>query len=316
MGRTVLAHLTRYAEAIIPMLREAVPGVEFVACEADGSHERQGDVLVTLLDDRAKLDPEMFERALTPEVRWVHVLGAGVDRFPLQVVGDRTLTCSRGAAAPAIAEFVLAAMLAFEKQIPDVWITEPPEYWGAAGLGGLRGRTLGLVGLGAIGNEVARRALAFNTRVVAFRRTGAPSEIEGVEVVGSLEELLARSDHVVIAAPATAATRHLFDAAAFAAMKPGAHLVNIARGELIDQQALIAALDDGRVARATLDVTDPEPLPAGHPLYAHPRVRVSPHISWSSVDTITRTIEIFISNLARYDIGEPLEGLVDVDAGY
>jgi len=316
MGRTVLAHLTRYAEGILPLLRGSLPDVEFVACEPDGSHDRTSDVLVMLLDDRAKLDPQAFGRAFTPDVRWIHVLGAGVDRFPLRAVGDRMLTCSRGAAAPAIAEFVLAAMLAFEKQLPDVWVTEPPEHWGAAVLGGLRGRTLGLIGLGAIGQEVARRALAFDMRVAAFRRTAAPSPVPGVEVRSALHEVLAEADHLVVAAPATNETRRLLDAPAFAAMKSGLHLVNIARGELIDQDELIRALDDGRVARASLDVTDPEPLPAGHALYAHPRVRLSPHISWSSAGTIVRTIEIFVENVHRYDAGEPLEGIVDVEAGY
>jgi phosphoglycerate dehydrogenase-like enzyme len=128
--------------------------------------------------------------------------------------------------------------------------------------------------------------------------------------------MLAVSDHVVVTAPATPATYHLLDAAAFAAMKPGAHLINIARGSLIDQEALLTALDAGTVAMASLDVVEPEPLPAGHALYAHPNVRVSPHISWSSPDTIQRTIEIFAENLKRYDAGEPLQGIIDVKEGY
>src|ERR1700733_4980129 len=109
------------------------------------------DVLVTLL-----VPPHRIEEALTPEVRWVYVLGAGVDGFPLGLLGDRVLTCSRGASAGAIAEWVVASMLAFEKQFPDSWITGPPQAWHTASLGGLRGRTVGLVGVGAIGGEVAR----------------------------------------------------------------------------------------------------------------------------------------------------------------
>ena len=128
--------------------------------------------------------------------------------------------------------------------------------------------------------------------------------------------MLAVSDHVVVTAPATPATKHLLDAGAFAAMKPGAHLVNIARGSLIDQDALLAALDAGTVAVASLDVVEPEPLPAGHALYAHPNVRVSPHISWCAPDTIQRTIEIFVENLKRYDAGEPLQGIINVEEGY
>ena len=99
-------------------------------------------------------------------------------------------------------------------------------------------------------------------------------------------------------------------------MTPGAHLVNIARGPLVDQDALLAALDSGRVARASLDVVDPEPLPADHPFYSHPNVRLSPHVSWSSPETTSRTVELFVENLQRWQAGEPLQGTVDVSAGY
>jgi phosphoglycerate dehydrogenase-like enzyme len=99
-------------------------------------------------------------------------------------------------------------------------------------------------------------------------------------------------------------------------MKPGAHLVNIARGALVDQDALLVALDGGHLAAASLDVVDPEPLPEGHPLYAHPKVRLSPHVSWSSPDTMIRTMQMFVDNLHRYRSGQPLLGMVDTDAGY
>jgi phosphoglycerate dehydrogenase-like enzyme len=132
----------------------------------------------------------------------------------------------------------------------------------------------------------------------------------GITLVSSLTELLGRADHVVIAAPATAETYHLIDADALAACKPGVHMVNIARGSLVDQDALLDALDRGQVAAASLDVVDPEPLPAGHRLYDHPRVRLTPHVSWSSPDTIVRTVEMFVDNLRRYRAGEPLEGIV------
>ena len=303
------AYLGGLEAALLPMLQHGSPDTEFVT-----GTDVPSEVLAVLLNDRDGFPG--LEESITPEVRWIHVLGAGVDKFPLHAVGDRTITCSRGAAAPAIAEFVLASMLAVEKKIPEIWLSEPPEYWGGVGLGGLRGRTLGLIGLGAIAIEIARRALPFEMRVVAFRRTSAPSPLEGVELAGTLGELLGASDHLVVAAPATPATKHLLDAAAFAAIKPGAHVVNIARGDLVDQDALISALDDGRVAVASLDVVDPEPLPAGHPLYAHPKVRLTPHISWSSVATIERTMGMFAENLRRYEAGEPLHGIVDLKAGY
>lgn len=276
-----------------------------------GTAESEGaDVFATLADDAATLQP-----MLTEDIRWIHVLGAGVDGFPLEVVGDRMLTCSRGASAPAIAEFVLASMLAFEKQLPEIWLDAPPEQWNVAGLGGLEGRTLGVVGLGAIGSAVATRALAFDMKVVGVRRRERPP-IDGVELLADLQSLLATSDHVVIAAPATAATVRLIDDAALAAVKPGVHLVNVARGSLIDQEALLRALDDGRVARASLDVVDPEPLPAGHPLYSHPKVRLTPHISWSAPQSVRRTFSLFVENVARFRAGEPLVGHVDREEGY
>jgi phosphoglycerate dehydrogenase-like enzyme len=215
-----------------------------------------------------------------------------------------------------ISEFVLAAMLAFEKRIPAVWLSEPPEHWNVAPSGTLYGRTLGLVGLGGIGSAVARRALPFGMRVVAVRRTEAPSPVEGVEVAGSLDDLLPEVDHLVLAAPATQRTHRVIDARALARVKPGVHLVNVARGALVDQDALRVALDDDRVARATLDTVQPEPLPAGHWLYEHPKVRVSAHVSWASPRGSEAAIRMFVDNLRRNRTGEPLQGVVDPGEGY
>ena len=301
-----------HGPVLAPVLQASVSDAEVIVSTVDAPVD-DAEVIVSLLDNAARAQ---LEATLTPAVHWVHVFAAGVDGFPFELLGDRVLTCSRGASAVAIAEFALTTMLAFEKRLPESWIGEPPAQWGQAGLGGLNGRTLVLVGLGAIGTEVARRALAFGMDVVAVRRTSTPAALDGVEVAGSLTEALARADHVVVAAAATDATRHLLDAGAFDALRPGAHVVNVARGSLIDQDALLAALDSGRVARASLDVTDPEPLPAGHALYAHPNVRLSPHISWSSPDTVRRTIEIFVENLTRWRQGDALTGRVDPSKGY
>jgi phosphoglycerate dehydrogenase-like enzyme len=249
-------------------------------------------------------------------VGWVHLAGTGIDSFPPELFEGRTVTNARGASATPISEFVLAAMLAFEKHLPDTWIHEPPEHWNFAPLGWLNTRTLGLVGLGGIGMAIAERALPFGMRVRALRRRPEASPIEGVEVVGSLEELLPEADHLVLAAPATHRTRRLINAETLEVVKPGVHLVNIARGALVDQDALRAALDDGRVAMATLDTVEPEPLPAGHWLYSHPKVRLSAHVSWASPAGMARTVEIFLDNLHRYANGEPLLHLVDADEGY
>jgi phosphoglycerate dehydrogenase-like enzyme len=248
-------------------------------------------------------------------VRWLQLAGTGADGLPAEAFDGRVVTCARGVAAIPIAEFSMAAMLSAVKQLPESWVHEPAPRHGYAELGELNGQTLGLVGLGGIGTELAGRAQAMGMRVVAVRRTARPGPA-GVEIVPSLGELLPRVDHLVLAAPATRNTRQLMDADAFKKCKSGMHLVNVARGALVDHDALIDALDSGVVARATLDVTDPDPLPAGHPLYSHPAVKVSPHISWSSPRFFERLVDVFIDNLRRHLAGEALEGVVDPEEGY
>jgi phosphoglycerate dehydrogenase-like enzyme len=307
---TVLNHLGGDAAKRIVGI---VPGTWVVDVPVEGPvpDDVGGEVLLTLPWGTPNLG-DVVARG----VRWVHSLSTGIDRFPLEALPDDvTLTCSRGASAVPIAEFVLAAMLAFEKQLPDVWVHDPPEHWAMAELGGLEGRTLGLIGAGGIATEVTRRALAFGMRVCFVRRTDAPAPLAGMQRCG-LSEVLAAADHLVVAAPSTAATRHLLDPEALAGVKPGVHVVNVSRGRLIDQAALLEALDDGRVARATLDVADPEPLPSGHPLYGHPRVRLSPHVSWSAPGALGRLLDRFVDNLRSYIVGEPLAGVVDRVAGY
>ena len=290
-------------------MRAALPDVEVIDAGAEPPPpDLRADVLF------GGWGPHSLDYA--QRVDWVHLAGTGVDSFPGELFDGRTVTCARGASAIPIAEFVLAAMLAFEKRLPETWLHEPPEHWNFAPLGWLNTRTLGLVGLGGIGVAIAERALPFGMKVRALRRRPEPSPLEGVEVVGSLEELLPESDHLVLAAPATPRTRQLINAESLELVKPGVHLVNIARGALVDQDALRVALDDGRVAMATLDTVDPEPLPEGHWLYSHPKVRLSAHVSWASPAGMARTLEIFVDNLSRYAAGEQVLHVVDSDEGY
>src|SRR5947208_4605913 len=202
-------------------MRAAVPDVEVIDVGADPPpSDLRADVLF------GGWGPHTLEYA--ERVGWVHLAGTGIDSFPRELFDGRTVTNARGASAIPIAEFVLAGMLAFEKHLPETWIEEPPEHWNFAPLGWLNTRTLGLVGLGGIGLATAERALPFGMTVRALRRRPEPSPIEGVEVVGSLEELLPESDHLVLAAPATPRTRHIVNAESLELVKPGVHLVNIA----------------------------------------------------------------------------------------
>jgi phosphoglycerate dehydrogenase-like enzyme len=249
-------------------------------------------------------------------VPWVQLSGTGIDGLPAELFDGRTVTCARGASGVAISEFVMAAMLAFAKDMPGVWLDAPPRHWNFHPLSTLEHKNLALVGLGGIGTEIATRAIPFGMRVRAVRRTAAPSPVPGVEVVTNFADLLPEADHLVLAAPGTARTRNLVDAAALEAVKPGVHLVNIARGSLVDQDALRVALDDGRVAMATLDTVDPEPLPPGHWMYEHPKVRLSAHVSWGTTEYFTGSIAVLVENLHRFVEGRPLRDLVDRTEGY
>ncbi|MDO8772944.1 MAG: NAD(P)-dependent oxidoreductase, partial [Burkholderiaceae bacterium] len=242
--------------------------------------------------------------------------------FPPWLFEVPQVSCARGVAAVPIAEFVMAALLAHVRPLADSLVADPVQWrrgferTSASPPGLLAGQTLGLVGFGAIGQAVARRALAFDMRVLALRRSQAPSDVGGVQAAASLHEVMAESDHVVLALPITPATHHMIDAAALAQARAGLHLINIARGALVDHDALLAALDVGRLSAATLDVTEPEPLPPGHALYTHPRVRLTPHIAWAAGDVVGTSTRKFLGNLARFLDSQALDDVFDPVRGY
>ncbi|MEM9176785.1 MAG: NAD(P)-dependent oxidoreductase [Myxococcota bacterium] len=300
----------------VAMLEDAqarFPSVDFVAVPAEGPVDAALaiDALLTLPWGTPNL-PEVLAQG----VRWVHAYGTGVNGFPFAALGGIPLTCSRGASAAAISEWVLAVLLAAEKRLPETWIAAPPERWNVAELGTLSGKRLALIGFGGIAQAIARRALPFDMKVRGFRRTAAKSPVPDVELAPDLASLLADADHVVVAAPETPATRHLLNDGTFALMKPGAHFVNVARGGLVHQEALRRALDAGRVGLATLDCVEPEPLPEGHWLYTHPKVRLTPHISWAGPGSHAGLMERFLANLERFVAGEPLADRVDPEEQY
>jgi phosphoglycerate dehydrogenase-like enzyme len=253
-------------------------------------------------------------------------MSAGVDRYmgvPELVENDRiVLTNMRGVHGPAIADHAFAMLLALTRDLRFHLANQADGIWERGGSTtrpiALEGRTMLVVGLGGIGTEVAKRAHGFGMRVLATRRSDTPGP-EFVERVGSPRDLLSmlpEADVVAVCVPLTEETRGLFGKAAFDAMKPGAILINVGRGRVVETGALLAALDSGRLGGACLDVTDPEPLPADHPLWRHPRVIVTPHVSSDAELTDRRRWEIFRENIRRFGAGEPLENVVDKRAGY
>jgi phosphoglycerate dehydrogenase-like enzyme len=246
---------------------------------------------------------------------WVQAASTGIDWMPRWLLDGPVVTCGRGHNAVPIAEYVLGAMLLHEKRL-DVVSIRSREAWGRHALGTLEGKVLGLAGYGAIGQAVAARAQAFGMRVAVWRRSDWSEDASGLSKAGSLAALADLSDHLVLGLPLTGATRHCVDATLLATARPGLHLINIARGGLVEQTALLDALDGHRLGFATLDVTDPEPLPAGHPIYTHPRIRLTPHISWSGQAGRARLTEQILANLSAYARGDVLRDVVDPARGY
>jgi phosphoglycerate dehydrogenase-like enzyme len=248
-------------------------------------------------------------------LRWIQLISVGADGYPPWLFDGPVVTCARGPSAEPIAEYVIGAIFAAAKGFPDLFVRNHAD-WRQCRLGRVAGSTLGIVGFGAIGQAIAQKALALGMRVVAQRRTEAPISMAGVERAASLAEMIGRADHLVLALPSTELTRQLINRESLAGAKPGLHLINIARGALVETAALIPALDSGKLSRVTLDTTDPEPLPADHPLYTHPGVFLTPHSSMSTPEVISTLADKLADNLARYRGGGTLADIVDPDRGY
>lgn len=260
-------------------------------------------------------------------LRWAHTCTAGVGAILERLRGSQiTLTNSAGIHAEPIADWVLAAIGHFARSF-DVLVRAQAERRWAQGMFGdrtVRVRELsrlrvGIYGLGGIGNAVARRALALGMRVAGVRRRPAKGGPPGVAWVGGPEDLgrlAAESDVLVIAAPRTTGTDGAVDRAVLARLLPGAIVINVSRGALLDTDALLDVLDHGTLRGAALDVFATEPLPPEHPLWAHPRVLVSPHVSPVTEHFWEREAALILENLGRYLAGSPLVNVVDKDAGY
>ena len=272
------------------------------------------------------LRPEQFRAARN--LRWIHSPAAAVHQliFPELVNSDVILTNSREVHGPVVAEHVIALIFALAKKLPEAVRLQQKRVWGQETIWRGRprtrevaGATLGLIGLGSIGREVAKSAAALGMRVSAVREhpeKGSPQSVEQVFAPAQLHALLVQSDYVVLAAPLTGETRALIDAGRLAQMKADACLINVSRGPLIDEAALAAALRNGKIGGAALDVFSKEPLPVDSPLWDLENLLITPHTAALTDKLWERHYAVIAENLRRFMAHAPLLFVVDKKKGY
>ncbi|MBI2780409.1 MAG: D-2-hydroxyacid dehydrogenase [Chloroflexi bacterium] len=319
-------------------IQAAAPGSRIVNLSVEGLADGPVDDVEVLL--RGWLVAEAFDRLLVraPHLTWVHSATSGVERAltPAALARDVLVTNARGVFSRPIAEHVLLMILAVSRHLPELLELQHERTWQPLEGRELRELTVGIVGYGSLGRSVASLASAFGSRVIAMRRRpdmgdARPTRDPGTDdgdvfpfeprldrLVGPdrLHELLGESDVVVLAAPLTPETEGMIDEAAVAAMKRDAWLINVARGRLIDDKALIRALRENRIGGAALDTFRDEPLPQSSPYWELSNVILTPHTAWSSARVLDRSIDLFCDNLVRFSRGEPLRNVVDPAAGY
>jgi len=311
--------LPEVTDADLARIREAAgPGADVVVTSPRVAHEHAEDAQVIL----GFVPPPLFQAA--PKLRWVHAIASGVDAFlyPEFATSNVVLTSEKGLVGEHLADHAFGLLLMLTRQLatalklgPDAWNHRPEMRRREVELTGM---TMGIVGFGGTGRAMARRAAAFGMRCIAVDRDPVANSPE-VATVGSSSDfpaLLRESDVVAVCVPLTKETNRMFDAAAFALMKPSAILVNVTRGEVMDEQALVDALEQGRLGGAALDVAPREPLPADSPLWRFPNVVMTPHTAGASQYRAARNIDRFVTNLLRLRAGSPLEGIIDKSLGY
>jgi len=315
LTRHVAGQYGRRIRAADPAARFIIPRLEHGALRWQGNPAR-ADVCCFSEDMwqdqqlRQLLLPALFR---LEALAWFHTFSAGVDSPAFQALIDRgtILTNSSGASAPSIAQYVLAMMLYRSKPI-ETWRDQQRRHdWAPAPGGDLTGKVAGIIGTGAIGGEVARLAKACNMRTLGARRTPRRTRyVDELVPLDKLDRLLRESDFVILACPLTKDTERLIDERALRRMKPTATLINVARGRVVDEPALIRALQQGSIAGACLDVFAAEPLPPESPLWDMPNVIVTPHNSAVSPLNMDRAMAVFIDNLARLVQRKPLRNRV------
>ena len=257
------------------------------------------------------------------KLEWLQLLSAGADRYvqPGVLPQGALLTNATGAYGKSMSEYMICAVLSLLLDFPHYRDNQRQHVWKSSSRARhILGTTALVVGLGNIGGEFSARYKALGGTVIGVKRTPGekPDYLDELYTADKLDELLPRADVVALSLPSTQETQHLFGKEKFDRMKPGAVLVNVGRGTAVDTDALCEALNAGKLYGAALDVTDPEPLPADHPIWDAPNTIITPHVSggWDAVENFERVFEIASDNLGRYLRGEPLRNLVDLETGY
>ena len=317
-------------EEILKRIRSVSPKIKvtdastlvFTELRGDDAKKDELDALLAKTDVLYGFVPPKNVLSRAPRLKWMQATSAGIDRHQDTEIwrSKVVLTGVSGIHATPIGEFVMGLILMFAKDMPKSFQMKQKREWQRYMPYTLRHKTVGIVGLGHIGAEVARLAKAFGMRVIATRRSikqaGKARNVDLLLPKNRMKEMLAESDYVVVSLPLTPETRHAIGEAELKAMKPTAYIINIGRGGLIDQEALIRALDAKQIAGAGLDVVTPEPLPKDSRLWDFENVILTPHISGGMENYLERATELFCENLKRYLNGKRLLNVIDKKKGY
>jgi len=323
MSNETLLVLADPHEPQIVVLKKSLTGVNIVVGNAPPAFEQAATNASVLLNWSGSLGLFRGVFGMCRNLRWVHARSAGLDKtlFPELIESSVPLTNGSGVFSAALGEFVLAAILYFAKDFRRMIRNQLAGKWEEFDVLPVAGKTLGIIGYGDIGRATAARVRPLGMTVFALKRhvsKASPVDplVEKTFGPGQRAEMLSLSDYVVVSTPLTSETRGMIGAPEFAAMKRTAVVINVGRGPVINEQALIDALSNGRIKGAALDVFDEEPLPQGHPFYKLENVLLSPHCADHTPDWLDNAMKFFLEQFERYRKGEPLLNVVDKKLGY
>jgi phosphoglycerate dehydrogenase-like enzyme len=323
MSNDTILVLADPSESQIAMLKKSLAGVEIIVGDSAEQFEPAAARATVLFNWSGSL--ALFRKVfgMCPNLSWVHSLSVGLERtlFPDLIESSVPLTNGAGVFSPSLGEFALGAILYFAKDFRRMLRNQMAGVWEAFDVMPVSGHTVGIIGYGDIGRAVAARVRPLGMKVLAVKRHASPLKgadplVEQIYTPDRRIEMLPLCDYVVVAAPLTSETRGMIGEPEFAATKPTAVVINVGRGPVINEEALMRALSAGRIKGAALDVFDHEPLPQGHPFYKLENVLLSPHCADHTPDWLDNAMRFFIGQYERFRKGEPLLNIVDKKLGY